>query len=220
VEQRTRDLAVAAWDVFQQTEAAGGYLAALETGLVAAGCRQTRSRREADLHHRRTPITGVSEYVAPAESPVTRVPAPPPRRPVHRHATPFERLRDRADAAPHRPTVFLALLGPAAAHAPYVAFATGLFATGGVATTAVPVSDDPAATIDAFTTSGARVACIAGTPTDHYTVGERVAKALADAGAVRVWSVGRTGAGDDRLHPGCDAVAALTVTLRDLGVPE
>jgi methylmalonyl-CoA mutase len=199
VESRTRDLAAAAWAVFQAAEAAGGYAAARQTGLVAAGCHETRTRREADIAHRRTPIVGVSDYVAPGE-PETRVPAPPSRHPLHRHAAAFERLRDRADAAAVRPTVFVARLGQASV--------PGLFAAGGVVTTAVPAGDDPAATTAAFLASGARVACVAG---GDDALAERVTRTLTEAGAVRVWS---------GLDHHSDAVTVLTTTLSDLGVPE
>jgi methylmalonyl-CoA mutase len=62
VERYTDELAQAAWDWFTTIEQAGGLAAALDSGLVADRLATTWSRREADIAHRRAPLTGVSEF--------------------------------------------------------------------------------------------------------------------------------------------------------------
>ena len=50
---------------------------------------------------------------------------------ARRWAEPFEALRDAADAAPTRPTIFLANLGPVAVHTARATFAKNFFEAAG-----------------------------------------------------------------------------------------
>ncbi|WP_240506329.1 methylmalonyl-CoA mutase subunit beta, partial [Thermoactinospora rubra] len=68
VERCTHDLAVRAWEWFQEIERAGG----IEAPLVAERIARTRARRDDDVAHRRFPITGVSEFPHLEEKPVRR----------------------------------------------------------------------------------------------------------------------------------------------------
>ncbi|WP_101782785.1 methylmalonyl-CoA mutase subunit beta [Nonomuraea indica] len=70
VERRTEELAERAWAWFQEIEAAGGPEAA--ESLIAERVAATRRRRDADIAHRRFPITGVSEFPNLAERPLAR----------------------------------------------------------------------------------------------------------------------------------------------------
>ncbi|GIG91444.1 methylmalonyl-CoA mutase family protein [Plantactinospora endophytica] len=228
VERYTEDLAQAAWQWFTDIEKAGGLAAALDSGLVADRLERTWRRRESAIAHRRDPITGVSEFPdLDEESPPRRPGATPvggglPRR---RYAAAYERLRDRSDAhrdtTGRRPTVLLATLGSPAEYGPTVTFATNLFAAGGIAVTTAP-ADPPEALAEALAVGGSPVACVCGPDRAYPEEAEYVVKSLRAAGARRVWLAGRdehSGA-DDCLHARCDAVAVLTSTLADLGVPD
>ncbi|MDM4719558.1 methylmalonyl-CoA mutase family protein [Micromonospora sp. WMMA1363] len=229
VERYTEELARVAWAWFTEIERAGGMGAALDSGLVADRLAATWQRRMRNLAHRRDPLTGVSEFPDLEERLPIRPPAPAAPGgglPRHRYAEPYEALRDRSDAhtvaTGARPTVFLATLGPAAAHNARAGFAANLFAAGGIATVRPPVGDDDPARLAAeFAASGARVACLCSSDRGYAESAESVARALADAGAVRLWlaggPAGHTGV-TDYLYAGCDAVAVLETTLRDLGV--
>ncbi|MEU5784716.1 methylmalonyl-CoA mutase family protein [Micromonospora lupini] len=228
VERYTEDLAQAAWDWFTDIETHGGLAAALDSGLVTDRIDQTWQLRAANIACRLDPITGVSEFPDPAEVLAPRRPAPAPvggGLPVRRFAEAFERLRDRSDA--HRaatgspPTVFLAALGAPAAHGPRLGFATNLFAAGGIAVS-TGSGADPGALADAFVASGSLVACVCGTDKAYAEHAGPVAEALRRAGARRVWLAGRDHQPgvDGYVHQGCDAVAALTTTLADLGVAQ
>jgi methylmalonyl-CoA mutase len=228
VERLTEDLAQAAWTWFTEIERAGGLAAALGSGLVADRLAATWARRAENLAHRRDPITGVSEFPHLDERLPSRTPAPPPPGgglPRHRYAEPFETLRARADAhlavIGAAPTVFLATLGPIAAHTARASFAANLFAAGGVRTTRSGPGTDPAEIGAAFAASGATVACLCGTDRAYAELAPAVAAALAAAGAQRVWLAGPPGEYDavtSYLYAGCDAVEVLETTLRDLGV--
>lgn len=233
VEQLTEELAQAAWSWFQQLEATGGQRTALTSGLVGETLAATWAERSARLAKRREPITGVSEFPNLGEQRLVREPAPAPLGgglPRVRRAEAFEALRDRSDAqlaaTGARPRLFLAAIGPAAAHTARATFAANLFQAGGIET--VLAADlDPAALAKEFTASGAAVACLCSSDKLYAEHAEAVAAALKAAGATRVLLAGRPGeqreayqrAGvDEFVHAGGDAVAVLTSLLDQIGV--
>ncbi|KQS73844.1 methylmalonyl-CoA mutase [Modestobacter sp. Leaf380] len=218
VESLTDALAHAAWDWFTEIERAGGYAAALSSGLVHARVAAAWEARSSRLATRRDPITGVSEFPNLAEGLPRRRPAAevlppgPGGLPRVRAAEAFEALRDRADAADARPAVYLATIGKPAAHTARVSFASNLFQAGGLAT---PTGDGASGFADAGTT----VACICGSDRDRADAAGLVAE-LRAAGATRVWLAGKPDPDvdgvDGHVFTGCDAVAVLGTTLDEL----
>ncbi len=217
VERYTEQLAQAAWEWFTAIETAGGLAAALDSGLVADRLARVWEQRETNLAHRRDPITGVSEFPNLTEQLPHRRPAVEPvggGLPRHHYAEAFERLRDRSDAylaaTGHRPTVLLATLGSPAAHAARVTFTTNLFAAGGIAVSTDRGAETPA------------VVCLCGPDKAYPEQAGPLADELRAAGAHRVLLAGRGDYPgiDAYVFAGCDAVAVLTATLADLGVPE
>ncbi|WP_150240440.1 methylmalonyl-CoA mutase family protein [Nocardiopsis quinghaiensis] len=227
VESLTRDLYRAGWALFQEVEAAGGAAEAVGHGLLRERVDAVWDRRRLDLAHRRAPLTGVSEFPNADETPLVRpadpaAPVPPASGggfPVRRYADDYETLRDRSDArvddTGHRPTAFLATLGPVAAHTARASFATNLLAAGGIAVEDPGPLDGVAAATDAFAASGSRVAVICSSDAVYAESAEAVARSLKGAGARRVLLAGAPGdayreAGVDAFaHRGCDAVALL-----------
>ncbi len=140
--------------------------------------------------------------------------------PVIRYAQEFEELRDLADAQPVRPKVFLATIGPVAAHTARAAFAANLFHAGGLATETAGPGTDPEQIATAFAVSGATVACLCSSDRLYGEHAEAVAAALRRAGAHRVWLAGkeRYAGVDACLFAGCDALDVLRTTFRDLEV--
>ncbi|WP_329100546.1 methylmalonyl-CoA mutase subunit beta [Micromonospora sp. NBC_01699] len=228
VERLTEDLAQAAWVWFTEIERAGGLSAALSSGLVGDRLAGTWGRRVENLAHRRDPITGVSEFPNLEERRPVRPPAPTSPGgglPRHRYAEVFEDLRDRAEThiatTGIAPTVFLATLGPVAAHTARASFAANLFAAGGITTVRGGPGTDPDGIVAAFVASGATVACVCGTDKAYTTLASPVAAALTAVGAVRIWLAGPPGGYDgvdSYLFTGCDAVRVLQTTLADLEV--
>ncbi|MDH2430697.1 methylmalonyl-CoA mutase subunit beta [Sphaerisporangium sp. TRM90804] len=222
VERLTADLAERAWEWFQEIERAGGAEAAQDR-LVPERLAATRERRFRDIARRATPITGVSEYPDLAERRPVREAAPEPAGgglPRVHYAQDFEALRDRADRAQARPEVFLATIGPPAAHGARAAFAAGLFQSGGVATVTSGPGTDPEAVAKAFTGAGAQVACLCSSDALYEEHATAVAAALRRAGARRIWLAGKghhEGV-DSRLYAGCDVLEVLRTTFDDLGV--
>ena len=101
---------------------------------------------------RRRPITGLTEFPNLAETLPERDGEPDD---VRRYGAAFEALRDEPAATP----VFLATLGPVAAHTARATFATNLFAAGGIAWAAGPTATPTV--LAAY--DGQPVVCLAGT---------------------------------------------------------
>lgn len=228
VESLTAELARAGWEFFQELEAAGGQERALASGLLGERIAATWAARRRRLATRREPVTGVSEFPDLAERPVERAPAPAPRSgglPRVRRDEAYEALRARSDAhlatTGARPKVFLAALGPAAAHTARASFAANILQAGGVEPVHDPVSVDAGTAAAAFAASGAQAACLCSTDALYAEQGPAVVAALRAAGAHRIYLAGRpdTLPGlDGYVFAGCDAVAALTLVLDRAGV--
>jgi len=218
IESLSEAMAQRAWTAFTAIEASGGALAALTSGRIAEIAAATRAARARDVATRKTPITGVSEFALITEEKLTRPELPVDADgslPPHRWAEEFERLRDRAEASPTRPTIFLAALGSVAAHTARLGFATNLFQAGGLEP--VVGTGDAAELAREFASSGATVACLCGSDADYADAGADVAVAL---GARHLWLAGKADVAgvEGHIHVGCDAVETLTTVLDQAGV--
>jgi methylmalonyl-CoA mutase len=222
IESLTDQLAEKAWERFTAIERAGGALAALDDGTIGTALATTRDARRDDIAHRRAPITGVSEYAHVDERPVVRAPAPATADagllPRLRYAQYFEALRDRADAAPNRPTVFLAAPGPLAVHSARVGFASNLFQAAGIEPAVG--SGSPEEIVAAFRDSGSAVACLCSSDKVYADAAAPLAQALRAAGASHIWLAGKLDVPgvDGNVFAGCDALDVLRTTLEKLGV--
>jgi methylmalonyl-CoA mutase len=232
VEQLTDELARVAWQEFTEIERAGGIESSLDSGALAKRLAATWESRSKRLATRQDPITGVSEFPNLTEKKVGRTPVPstvegPGGLPRVRYAQEYEELRDRSDAylAEHgqRPRVFLATLGPVAAHTARAGFAANLFQAGGIETINPGATGD---VVTAFSESGAAVACVCGSDRSYAEQAAEVATALKEAGAAAVLLAGKpadaagavNGAVTGFVYTGCDALEVLTGTLETLGV--
>jgi methylmalonyl-CoA mutase len=218
VERLTDELAHAGWEFFQRIERLGGQAAALRSGDLGQDLADTWAARSGKLAKRREPITGVSEFPHITEKPVVREPAPEPRSgglPRVRRDEAYETLRARSDAhlaaTGSRPRIFLAAIGPAAAHTARLTFASNLFQAGGIE----PVTEG------AFADSGATEVCLCSSDAVYEEQAATVAAELRSAGASHVFLAGRPGnhpGVDSYVFAGCDAVAVLSATLDRMGV--
>jgi len=246
------DLAEAAWKEFQTIEAEGGYAEALVSGAFQKRIADVREARAKDIARRKVPITGVSEFPLLDEitAPVADMPPVTPKDGVStegfahfvkvdlpgeesdataealpriRLAEDFEALRDAADAAAKRPSVFLATLGPIAEHNARADFARNLFAAGGLEATQPPVPPQSVSeAVAAFRASGTRIACICGADARYEDDAAETAKALKAAGADHVWLAGKfEGDGiDSNIFMGCDVLHTLKLAHATLGVAQ
>ncbi|MET9462311.1 methylmalonyl-CoA mutase subunit beta [Streptomyces canus] len=218
VERLTDELAEAAWRFFRTIERDGGQAAVLRSGRLRTDLATTWAQRSKKLATRREPVTGVSEFPFLSEKPVVRDPAPEQPAgglPRVRRDEAYEELRARSDAhlaaTGSRPRVFLAAIGPAAAHTARTTFAANLFQAGGIE----PVTEGT------FEASGATEVCLCSSDALYEERAEDVAGTLKAEGARHVFLAGRPGqysGVDSYVFAGCDAVAVLTATLDRMGV--
>jgi methylmalonyl-CoA mutase len=225
VESLTRDLARAAWAFFQEIEAAGGVLAALDAGLVAERVAAVRERREEVAARRTAPIIGVSEYADLVEPALERRPVPEPPGgglPRFRPAAPYEAFRDRSDAllaeTGARPRAFLATLGPLAAYTARAGFARNLLQAGGIETPEAGPTESIEDVVEAFRQAGTPVAVLCSTDALYAERASDTVAALRAAGARHVLLAGTADVPgvDGHLAAGCDAPAVIESVYRAL----
>ncbi len=218
VEAHTAALARAAWAFFQELEAAGGAVAALDSGLLDERIGAVRTRRERDVATRRTVVTGVNEYPELDERPVTRAPLPGPAGgglPHYRPAEPYEALRDRSDAllaeTGRRPRAFLATLGPLAAYTIRAGFARNLLQAGGVEVVEAGPTENADEVEAAFAAADTPVAVLCSTDQIYAERAAASATALRAAGARLLLLAGRAEVPglDGHLAAGADALAVI-----------
>jgi methylmalonyl-CoA mutase len=208
VEKLTDDLAAAAWAELQRIESSGGVPAALDDGSLLARVAEVAARRDRDVATRKRPITGLSEFPNPAETLPARSGEGDA---VRRYGAAFEALRAEPAATP----VFLATLGPVAAHTARAGFATNLFAAGGIAVDAAGATAGVDDLVRGY--GGQPVVCLAGTDATYAEWGEAAAAALRGAGATHVVVAGKPADwADDSCALGVDAIDFLTRTREKL----
>ena len=242
LESLTDGIAEKAWSFFREIEAEGG-------AAEVIGSRWLRERVDASwqerahlLRTRRQPVTGVSEYPDLQEKPVATAPAvvAEPARPtrpavrtepwpVRRDAAPFEELRDLSDAhlaeAGHRPKVFLATLGPLAAHTARATWIANLLAAGGIDTANPGALEGASEVAEAYRRERSPIAVLCSSDDLYETLAADAAVALKRAGARTVLLAGKPGghedawrkAGVDRfVHLGVDVLALLRELVEEL----
>lgn len=215
VELLTARLAEAAWAEFERIEASGGAAAALIDGSVNERWAQTAAQRERLIATRRQPITGVTEFPAGGEALPVREPSAQPT--VRAWADSFQNLRDQPAPVP----LFLATLGPVAAHTARATFAANLFAAGGIELVTAGPTDTAAAVLDRYRSSGAPVVCLAGGDTSYEDWAAELVPALRAAGATRILLAGKPSETvgaliDDHVAVGHDVLAFLHRTREAL----
>lgn len=228
VESLTEQLAEAAWAWFQQIEAAGGIVAALQAGTVQQRIATTWAARRARLATRKDPLTGLSEFPDIDENlPALAGDSSPTAAgtlPKVRYADGFEALRDRARGL-RAPSVFLANLGPVAVHTARATFAKNLFEVAGIRAIGTDGFATAEAVANAFRADGSRIACICSSDAVYAEQAVAAAAALKAAGAHRVYLAGNPGdrrdeyvaAGiDEFVFMGVDAEAILGAALTTL----
>ncbi|WP_063050990.1 methylmalonyl-CoA mutase family protein [Nocardia arthritidis] len=227
IEDLTAALAAKAWEFLQEIEAAGGYLAALESGMLAERVAATKDARDTDVAHRKTAVTGVNEFPNLAEQPLSEAARQAGR--VARYGAAFEQLRNRSDAylAEHgvRPKALLVPLGSVAEHNVRVTFIANLLASGGIeSTNPGPLAVDGIAA--AATGAGAPIAVLCGSDTRYGSEAGAAVEQLRAAGVGTVLLAGSAKAVadlDDAQRPDgflaarIDAVAALSGLLEKVG---
>lgn len=239
----TRSLAENAFERMRRIEEEGGILAALRSGRLQAEVAATRAERERLLATRGLELTGVSafptleERTPPAPEPVDLASALAAARaalagagrraaasgiaplPRIRLAEPFERLRERAEAAAVRrgARASIPVVGvgrPAELH-DLSTWVENLLAVGGIGAERVRGDGDPTAAVKGAV---AAILCVGASAVART---EELVRALRGAGVGRLWVAGAApeSIGEvDRLGPGLDVLAFHDALHRQLGI--
>jgi len=148
----------------------------------------------------------------------------------HPYAAPFEALRDASDLAAEgglRPRVFLANMGPVAAHTARTGFSRNFFEAGGFEVISSEPMKSGHEAMEAFKASGANIAVICSSDELYQTMVWETAPQLREAGARTVILAGYPGeleqgyreAGVGRfIYMRCDVLQVLTELLQEEGV--
>lgn len=220
VEDLTAALAAKAWEFMQELEAAGGYLAALDSGLLAERIAATRAARDSDVAHRKTAVTGVNEFPNLAEQPLSEAARQESR--IARYGARFEALRNRSDAylaaEGSRPRALLVPLGSVAEHNVRVTFIANLLASGGIESiNPGPLAADGIGA--AATESGATIAVLCGSDKRYGTDAGAAVGALRAAGVDTVLLAGSPQAVAELSGAQRRTVTSRPVSTRSLPYP-
>ncbi len=195
VEELTEQLAQQGWEHFQAIEAHGGFVDAREH--IAGHIAEIGAQRTDDIAHRRTAVTGVSEFPNLGEPPLPQSDSPDTPLAagnLSRYAAGFEALRDRSDVyladSGSRPQALLLPLGPLAEHNIRTTFASNLLASGGIEAVN-PGTVDADAVAQAVSDAGSpTVAVICGTDTRYGAEAAGIVEAARRAGVTHVCLAG------------------------------
>jgi methylmalonyl-CoA mutase len=220
VETATRELAEQAWAVFQDIEARGGLLAALQDGTIQRQIQTTNEIMRNRYADRDRAMIGVTEFPNLDEAPLT----PRPSRGSGdyqeiRPAATFEALRSAAE--PTKPKVYLANIGATSNFTARANFAANLYAIGGIHSVSGSGGDSVETILDEFKKSGAKIACVCAAEKDYDSLAQPLVDALVHAGAIHVSLAGKpkdiTGV-DDYAFAGCDALTFAEKIHKTLGL--
>lgn len=176
----TDQLGQRAWALFQEIEAAGGMVAALQTGLPQRWVAKTAVSRQKNLAKQKAVLVGVNQYANVGEqlsinsekSPGPSLQSPisnlqiTPIKPV-RLAEPLEKLREwsqwYAEENGTPPQIFLANMGPLRQHKARAEFTRSFFEVGGFELIDSGGFDSPEAAATAALNSGTKAIVICST---------------------------------------------------------
>lgn len=229
VEDLTGRLAEQAWQHFQAIESHGGFTQAGD--FIAGQIAEIAARRNDDIAHRRTAITGVNEFPDLTEAPLPQSDSsysPLAAGNLVRYAAEFEALRDRSDAylarTGSRPQVLLLPLGPLAENNIRATFASNLLASGGIEAINPGTVDADGVAAAVADAGSSTAAVICGTDKRYQTEASAVVQAAKQAGIERVYLAGPDKAVADAEHQPdqfltakINAVEALSDLLTRLG---
>ncbi len=223
-EANTDQLAEKAWEYFQNIEAKGGLLAAMQSGWIAQILAQQIQTRKQQIRTRKHSIVGSSTFANLDETPPQFTPylAAKPANTLFsplRDAAEFEALRDAANAQSVRPAVFLASLGTAIQSAPRTGFARSALAAGGISHAGGSTwsnTDDMFADYDKLDTP---LVLLCGADDAYEQSAQELAIRFKQAGAREVWIAGAGPiALDGQIHMGCDLISILSHMHTILGI--
>lgn len=149
LETLTAELAKAAWNIFLELEAAGGFASAIQSGLVKQKITEGNTAKRKTLENRKKTLIGVNRYPWPLtpvqEKNIAALQQAIQSAPEGSETAGFERLRLKAETrritSGFQPSVFIWLSGDPGISFRQAAFADDFFRCGGFAVTGMTQLD-------------------------------------------------------------------------------
>jgi methylmalonyl-CoA mutase len=172
VEKLTAEVAARTWERFQEIEAAGGIMTALDDGRAQEWVSTVADKRAARMATRREVQVGTNQYPDPnpLKTFIVRTDVHPGAIPFKRDAEPFEALRARIEKLAGMPAgrVFCINLGDVARYMPRLEFTRRFFRTGGFEVTGDGFATTPDEAVALARADGAGTVVLVGLD-DTYT---------------------------------------------------
>lgn len=193
IEELTQSYSKLGWKFFQQIEAQGGLLSAIESGFLKAEIDMIKSARVSDIERRKAKITGVSSFADLAENldslKLMDYGEGLDAEDVHlepwRLAQNFEELRLRFSKNRDRIETFMIRIGEPHDYIARETFTKSFLATSGIETVLGPPGKDPLETISKINTSRLRSAFICSSDRIYESLGPKFIEAIQQNTAIR-----------------------------------
>jgi methylmalonyl-CoA mutase len=194
LEVLTDAIAREAWTLFQKVEAAGGYLAALQTGWIQGEVGRTAQAKRAAVAARRRVLVGANQYPNPAERMLGQIQRPPETPPPPasaalrveplspwRGAAPFEELRLRTErhvaAGGKMPCFFLLEIGDPKMRKARSAFVANFLGCAGFHTVESGPVETVGAALEAAQAAGADAIVLCSSDAEYPALAQQVCPA-------------------------------------------
>lgn len=191
VETLTVALATEAWKLFLDVEDKGGFLAAVNEGLVQKTVTESSEKRHTDVARRKEILLGTNQYPNINEKAADKIKKTSAcgcgcatenvegkTLPVSRAASDFEALRLATEAASNRPKVFMLTIGNLAMRLARAQFSTNFFGCAGYEIIDNLGFDTVAQGVDAALEAGADVIVLCSSDDEYATLAPEAFKYL------------------------------------------
>jgi methylmalonyl-CoA mutase len=193
IETLTASIAEAAWKIFQEVEAAGGYTDAFYEGTIQDAIVSAAMQRDKNFAQRREVLLGTNQYPNPAEEMLIKADsgrvhskfmdsslaeAQPLN--LYRAAEEFETLRFETERAGHRPVAYMLTIGNLAMRKARATFACNFFGCAGYTVIDNPGCSTLEEGVESAFNAGADIIVLCSSDEEYATLGAPFANLVGD----------------------------------------
>ncbi len=190
VEKLTQSIASASWDLFRETEAAGGFIKAFEQGTVKKAIEETCTSRDEAIAKRKTGFIGTNQFPNPEEYMLKEIQKELTFKDnktgsgltIYRGAENFEKLRlgteKHVEKGNKKPGVYLLKMGNRAMRTARASFSSAFFGCAGYDIFDNLGFDDNTQAVDDALSSNAEIIIICSSDEDYPALVPDLTKAI------------------------------------------
>jgi methylmalonyl-CoA mutase len=193
IETLTASIAEAAWEIFQEVEAAGGYTDAFYEGTIQDAIVSAAMERDKNFAQRREVLLGTNQYPNPAEEMLIKADsgrvhskfmdsslaeAQPLN--LYRATEEFETLRFETERAGHRPVAYMLTIGNLAMRKARATFACNFFGCAGYTVIDNPGCSSLEEGVESAFNAGADIIVLCSSDEEYATLGAPFANLVGD----------------------------------------